>query len=57
MQEARYDSLGDFRFELARLLALHCAPAAADALLARADAAIHGMEKVGWLGLGLCHVG
>lgn len=47
MQEARFDSLDGFRFGLARLLALHCAPGTGDALLARADAAIRDVEEVG----------
>lgn len=46
MQEARYDSMCAFRFELGRLLALYCAPATALALLGRADAAIRATEEV-----------
>lgn len=46
MQEARFDSLDGFRFGLARLLALHCAPGTGDALLALADAAIRDVEEV-----------
>ena len=46
MQEVKWESLGAFRLELGRLLALHCSPPTASALLARADAAILGTEQV-----------
>lgn len=46
MQEVRWESLGAFRLELGRLLALHCSPPTAAALLARADAAVLGTEQV-----------